>query len=155
MIWGVNIVSSNYTSNRLFVWRIWQWVTWSFPNLIFAKQLSGHGVAAVKSDRFTAPKEITPGPGQYNVSDSAGKPKHPAAPAAPKSRMLNRQSSFRGAGSKNGSRTSSTASLYTDVDDNIRYYWQQVVCYMICPRVNFQIELVRTGCRVTVNIPNW
>ena len=75
--------------------------------------LPGHGIAAVKSDRFGAPKEITPGPGQYDVE----KPKV----AKPRQSMLTRHASFKST-LKNSSRaSSSSSSIYVDVDDTISF----------------------------------
>jgi hypothetical protein len=65
-------------------------------------------VAQVKSDRFAAPKEITPGPGQYDLEK--------AQMVKPKPVRLPRQSSFKGA-----SRASSSSSVYTDVDDSVSF----------------------------------
>ena len=82
----------------------------------FFQQLSsvGHGVAAVKSDRFTATKDITPGPGQYDLD----KPKA----VKPRPSLLTRHASFKPT-LKNSSRasSSSSSSIYVDVDDTISF----------------------------------
>ena len=82
------------------------------PGFHLFYDFTGQGIAAVKSDRFVVPKEITPGPGQYDVDKPKVVHSRPA--------FLARQSSFK-TSSQNGSRASSSASLYTEVDDTISF----------------------------------